>query len=193
METRARRSSRASGPVAAPPELPKPFEMPAEVETEVVSASPAFQPAEPSDEPAQGVEIKPDPKPSASLPAIDTFAKGAENRSLDQISHFGRDAFAALAQSQAALARGLEALSAEMAGLTLLGIETAARAATNMLGIKTVSDAIDVNTGFACNSLDVWVSGSAKISALGAKLAAETSRPFLTRFGKGWGKPSSPG
>ena len=42
----------------------------------------------------------------------------------------GGDAAAAWAQSQAALARGLEALSAEMAGLALSGMNTVARAAT---------------------------------------------------------------
>jgi len=34
------------------------------------------------------------------------------------------------------------------------------------------------------------VGGSAKLSELGVKLAAETSQPILTQFGKGWIKAS---
>ncbi|MBV8936339.1 MAG: hypothetical protein JO095_11110, partial [Alphaproteobacteria bacterium] len=40
----------------------------------------------------------------------------------DQMGRVENDGAAALAQSQAALARGLEALSAEMAGLALSGM-----------------------------------------------------------------------
>ena len=75
-------------------------------------------------------------------------------------------------------------MSVEMAGLAFSGIDTAARAATKMLGVKTLSDAIDVNAGFACSSLDALVGGSAKLSELGVKLATETSRPFLHSWGK---------
>jgi hypothetical protein len=188
METKARRSSRASGSPASPSELPKPIEIPAEAE--VASSTHAAEPAESLPVSSEPSVTAPDPEPTASLPNVDTPPKEAKGGSSDQFSDFSRGAFAALTQSQAALARGLEAFSAEMAGLALSGLETATRAATKMLGIKTLSDAIDVNTGFACSSLDVWVGGSAKISELGVKLAAETSRPFLAQFGKGWGTAS---
>jgi hypothetical protein len=189
METKGRRTSRAAGSVAAPPELPKPMEVPAEAEDEIASPVHAFQPAEPLAEPPKPAEIAPDAI-TASLASVTKEATGA---SPDDLTHFGRDVFAALTQSQAALARGLEALGAEMTVLALSGIDTATRAATKMLTVKTLSDAIDVNAGLASSSLDVFIGGSAKISQLGVKLAAETSRPLLTQFGKGWSKASRPG
>ena len=85
---------------------------------------------------------------------------------------------AALAQSQAALARGFEALSAEMAGLALSGMNVAARTATRLLAVKTLADAIEVNAGFTCSSFDTLVGGSAKLSELGVKLA---DRDFSSR------------
>jgi hypothetical protein len=121
---------------------------------------------------------------------VAALTKVAKSTSPDDLAHFGRDAFAALAQSQTALAQGLEALSVEMAGLALSGIDTAARTATKMLSIKTLSDAIEVNAGFTCSSLDALVGGSVKLSELGVKLAAETSQPILTQFGKDWIKAS---
>ena len=186
METKGRRTSRASGPVAAPPELPKPIDVLDEAENEVDSSIQAVRPAEPLGEAAKPAEIAPDVETVTSPPSIASLPKEAQSAYSNDLTHVGRNAFAALTQSQTALARGLEALSAEMAGLALSGIDTAARAATKMLGIKTLSDAIDVNAGFACGSLDVLVGGSAKISELGIKLAAEISRPFLTQLGVGW-------
>ena len=59
------------------------------------------------------------------------------------------------------MARGLEALGAEVAGLTLSRIDAAARTATGMLAVKTLSDAIELNAGFARGSIDALVGGSA--------------------------------
>ena len=113
-----------------------------------------------------------------------------KSTSSEHIAAFGREAFAAVVQSQTAVARGLEALSAEMAGLVLSGIDTAARTATDMLAVKTLSDAIEVNAEFTRSSLDAVVGGSAKLSELGARLAAEASQPILTQLGKSWIKAS---
>jgi hypothetical protein len=193
METKGRRAPRAARPIEAPAEPVNPVEVPALAE----------QPAEAPTEPLEPEIVDEATKPtktaidfaapadtSASQPGVAALTKVAKSTSPDDLPHFGRDTFAALAQSQAALAQGLEALSVEMAGLALSGIETAARTATKMLGIKTLSDAIEVNAGFTCSSLDALVGGSAKLSELGAKLAAETSQPILTQFGKDWIKAS---
>jgi hypothetical protein len=61
------------------------------------------------------------------------------------------------------------------------GIDMAARTATQMLSVKTLSDVIAVNVGFACSSFDTLVSGSAKLSELGVRLAAEAAQPFLSQ------------
>ncbi len=91
-------------------------------------------------------------------------------------------------ESQTALARGLEAMSVEVTGLAISGIDAATRTATDMLGVKTLSDAIEVNAGFTRSSFDALVGGSAKLSELGMKLATEASQPILTQLGKSWVK-----
>jgi hypothetical protein len=113
-----------------------------------------------------------------------------KSTSSEDIAALGREAFAAVVQSQTAVARGLEALNAEMAGLVLSGIDAVARTATDMLAVKTLSDAIEVNAGFTRSSLHAVVGGSAKLSELGARLAAEASQPILTQLGKSWIKAS---
>jgi len=193
METRGRRAPRAAGPVGAPTEPVKPIEAQAVGAEQVAASTDAWKSTEASTDTAKPQEIEADFTSTGETlplaPSANTLSSAAKSSSPGDFAHFSRDAFAALVQSQTALARGLEAMSVEMAGFALSGIDTAARAATKMLGVKTLSDAIDVNAGFACSSLDALVGGSAKLSELGVKLATETSRPFL----HSWAKASRPG
>src|SRR5262245_24697195 len=177
MESKGRRAPRAAGPNAAPAEPAEPF----------ISHAVAAGPSEPSREPPEPAQLlaeaaKPaertlDVLTSASAAPPAPVAKGT---TANDPSHFSRDALAALAQSQAALSRWLEALSAEMADLAFSGIDSATRTAARMLSVKTLSDAVAVNAGFTCNSLDRLVGGSAKLSELGLRLATETSQPILS-------------
>lgn len=193
MESKGRRASRQAGQVEASTEPSKAVEIP------IVAAEPAVT----SNEPRNSAEIvaeTPDPAETpghreisvavAEPPRSLSATVEAEGPSPGDTVDFGREVLAALTQSQAALARGLDALSAELAGLALSGMDSAARAASKMLGIKTLSDAIEVNTGFTCSSLDALIGGSARLSELGVKLAAETSEPLFNQFGRGWIKPA---
>jgi hypothetical protein len=179
MESKGRRAVRAAAPgaipaaavnsTAIPPGAGKPVEGPAE----------EFIPAE------APVEVVAPVVTVAAPPSVG-LAAAAKNSSGEEVADFGREVFAALVQSQTAVARGLEALSVEVTGLAILGIDAATRTATDMLGVKTLSDAIEVNAGFTRNSFDALVGGSAKLSELGMKLATEASQPILTQLGKSW-------
>jgi len=128
--------------------------------------------------------------PPAATPitprSVEAPTVAATSSSSANLAEFNRAAFDAVVESQAAVARGLEELSAELARLARSGIDAAARSATDMLAVKTLSDAVEVNAGFTRTSLDALVGGSAKLSELGARLAAEASQPILTQLGKGW-------
>jgi hypothetical protein len=126
------------------------------------------------------------PAGGSTSPGADAVADPAPSASDDALTDFGRAAFAALVQSQTALARGLGVLSAELAGLALSGIDAAARTASDLLAVKTLCDAIEVNAAFTRSSFETLVGGSAKLSELGSKLAVEASQPILTQLGRGW-------
>lgn len=102
------------------------------------------------------------------------------------LSDVGRQNFAALIDSQTALARGLEILSTEIAGLALAGVDAASRAATDALSVKTIADAVEVNAGFTRRSFDSLMVGAAKLSEVGLKVAAEAWHPLLTHFSRSW-------
>jgi hypothetical protein len=188
METKGRRSLRASGPVepagsVKPVEVPTAATGPSDVELPTPPEPIAEAVAEPAAELAKRAETAVAALASAPLPSSAVAVPAAQRRAADDL---GNSAAAAVAESQAALARGLEAISAEMAGLTLAGMNTVADTARKFLRIRTLSDAIEVNAGFTCSSFDALVGGSAKLSELGVKLASETSQPLLTQLGKGW-------
>jgi hypothetical protein len=137
------------------------------------------------------------PVPAASTAEVAAFAPAPELEPTpgqqqgnggepEKIARFAREALAALAESQAAIARSLAALSDTVGGLARSGIDIAARTATDTLAVKTLSDAYRVNARFARSSFDSWLDGSARLSALGVELAAEASRPILTQLGQSW-------
>jgi hypothetical protein len=190
METKGKRSLRASGPTEAPAAPFKPVEAPAPANGpgEAEPPKPAELLAEAGKSTETAVDLAAAAATAAPRPSIGTLPVAPKTANPADLAHFEGDAAAALAQSQAALARGLEALSAEMAGLALSGMNVLARTATKLLAVKTLSDAIEVNAGFTCSSLETLVGGSAKLSELGVKLAAEASQPLFGQLARGWGK-----
>ncbi|HJU19731.1 MAG TPA: phasin family protein, partial [Stellaceae bacterium] len=93
-----------------------------------------------------------------------------------------RDPLTALAAAQTALYRGIEALSAEFAELAHAELDSAARAASGLLAARTLSDAVALQADYARSSLGAAVVGSARLSALGAALAAEAALPLAVQF-----------
>jgi hypothetical protein len=130
---------------------------------------------------------------AAPTPSVGPLPPVSKSAKPDDLGNFKTDSAAALAESQAALARGIEALSAEMAGLALSGMNVLASTATKLLAVKTLSDAIEVNAGFTCSSFETLVGGSAKLSEIGVKLAAETSQPLFGQLTRRWSKAARPG
>lgn len=195
METKGRRSLRVSGPTGGPAASFKPVEAPAPANgpSEAEPPKPVEQLVEAAKSTETAVDLVTAAATAAPTPSVGPLPTAPKAANTDFLGHFEGDAAAALAQSQAALARGLEALSAEMAGLALSGMDVLARTATKLLAVKTLSDAIEVNAGFTCSSLETLVGGSAKLSELGVKLAAETSQPLFGQLARGWSKAARVG
>ena len=216
MESKGKRAPRVIGPTqrpTVPPAAAEPFgeavarqatppaEIPGEETTAPVAPTLERGAVPPVDTEAEAsapaAALPPEtasPVETAPEPPVPVGAVGAVEPATEAVpDYFGRGAFDALAESQAAVARGLEALSAEVAGLTISGIDAVARTATQMLSVKTLSDAFAVNAGFARNSFDSMVSGSTKLSELGVKLATDASQPILAQLGKGWVKATRAG
>ncbi len=96
------------------------------------------------------------------------------------------DAWAALADTQAAFVRGLEQVAAEMTGITRSGFTAASDAAIALLGARTFAEAVEINAGLAQRGVDAMIEGSARLSEIGVKAVAEASRPLLSQLGGAW-------
>jgi Phasin protein len=177
METKGKRSGR----IARPPKNPIPQAAPAETPIQIQP----HEAAEPD------LAVAPSPR-DLVVQRVSSLAPAISARR-GELVDFGNGALAAMEESRAAMARGFDALSEEMAGLARCGIDTVTRTAIEMLAVKSFSDAIAVNASFARASFDNWIGGSAKFSELGVKLAVESSRPFLAHLGESWGFTAHPG
>jgi len=122
----------------------------------------------------------PKPAPAPAMVAAPPRAAGADN-----VFAYGQEAWAALAEAPSAAARSCEALLGELNTLTRSEFAAAADSATAMLGVKTLAEAVEINLGYARRSFDALIGSSAKLSEIGVKAAADTSRPILTRLGNG--------
>jgi Phasin protein len=170
METKGKRSRR----IAPPPENPFSQAVPAETPIQIQP----HEAAEPDLAVAQSRLDVAVPRRTSLVPTVSATGGG--------LADFGGKALVAVEESRAAMARGFDALSQEMASLARCGIDTVTRTAIEMLAVKSFSDAIAVNVNFARASFDNWIGSSAKFSQLGAKLAVESSRPFLAHLGESW-------
>ena len=135
-------------------------------------------------------EAAPTPPPfeaAAAVPVPASMKPAAINRPAPSSDMFayGQQSWAALAEAQAAAVRGFEALLGEMTSFTRSEMAAAANSATAMLGAKNLTEAVEVNIGYARRSFDALIGSAAKLSEIGAKAAAEASKPMLSRFENG--------
>ena len=145
-----------------------------------IANPPAPSPPVPPEPPAAPPSLTPDPPAIvAALPAPEATPARPETTV---------DPFAAFAESQAALARGFESMSNAAAGLAQGGIDSVARSATELLGVKTLAEVIEINAGFACRSVEALFAGSFRLSELGVQLASDTAAPLMTHFDREWRK-----
>lgn len=121
-------------------------------------------------------------------PAAMQAAEMAE-RAGEAVAKSSDDAWAAMAEAQAALARGFEAMTAELSGATRSGVDAAAEAATALLGARTFAEVVEINAGLARRSFDKLVGSSTKLSEIGIRAATEASTPLLARLGAVWTGP----
>jgi hypothetical protein len=172
----------AAAPPSAAPEDPAPA-APFADRVEDPAPPPSAAPEDPAPA-APFAERVQDPAPPAALalPPMPLVVQPAPAIAAE----ISDDMLSAIAQSRAALARGLEAIGNEVASFARHSLDASARAAIQLLEAKTWADAVAVNSGLARTSFDYWLGSTAKVSELGIKLAIDWSKPLASEFGKVW-------
>lgn len=122
--------------------------------------------------------VPPVPQP-AEIPAMAHRRSAAAG---EELLAFGHTALLAVVESQAAMARGFEAMAKEMTGIARTGLAAASDGAEALLGARSFADAVEAQLGFARRSCDAWIGGTVKLTEIGLRAANEASRPMLSRL-----------
>ena len=109
-----------------------------------------------------------------------------EPESVESVAAAADHVWDALTEVQAAFARGFAEAAIEMTGMTRSGVAAAADAAVAMLGVRTLAEAVEINTGLARRGADAVIEGSARLSEIGVAAMTEATRPILSRLGTSW-------
>jgi len=177
VEDRPPATTRAAPQLAVAPPKPPVAPQPALPQAESAAVPPAAATEEPAIAgPVVNSAVETAPEAIPALPPIPPPAQPA----LAPAAETADDMFAAISQSRAALARGLESIGNEVASYARHSLDAGAQAAIQLLGAKTWADALAVNSGFARTSFDYWLGSTAKVSELGIRLAIDWSKPLAS-------------
>jgi len=156
----------------------------ATAETPTAATAPVIEShAAPDPEPVSAAALAQALPQAAADPLPASAAISAEREPAQAVAE---GAWAALAEAQAALARGFERAAVEMTGISRSGIAATADATVALLGAKTFAEAVAINAGLARRGVDTMLEGTARLSEIGVEAVADASRPILARFGGGW-------
>ena len=94
-------------------------------------------------------------------------------------------ALASVGAAQAAIAGDVTAMTLELCGLTRANLTAAGDSLATLFGARTMTDAIEIQLGFARRSLDLAAGSSARLNELGLRLATDAAKPMLRPFSVG--------
>lgn len=179
----------AATPVVAPPAIIAPPA--ADVTTDVAAATVVVTP-----EPAPA----PSPAPTATVilaeavvvPAVarnyehaiaftkEQVEKVSQNafKTYEELTALNKDTVDALVQSSSVVAKGVESLSRAFLAFAQTSLEHSVSTAKALLAVKTLREAVDLQSEFAKSSFDSLVAEATKASELSVKVANEAIQPL---------------
>ena len=136
---------------------------------------------------------------AAGQDAMQSFMKvGAENyekafgsarakveeavKNFDQFALNGKDNVEAVMAASTACTKGMEAINAEMLGFARQMFDEGMTATKAMLGAKTLQEMVDLQTKFAKQNLDGFMTQSTKVGEMATKVAQDTAEPLNARM-----------
>lgn len=108
-------------------------------------------------------------------------AGSAAFKGYEDVIEFNRQNFEAMVKSGLIVARGVQDINKTLLTLAQEQIEEAVAAGKALVGVKSLREAVDIQTGLVKGAVDKMVSESNKISDVSAKLAEEAYAPINAR------------
>lgn len=111
----------------------------------------------------------------------------------DQMNTFGKENLEAVVASSSIVAKGVENLSKEVFALAQSSFETSMNAYKAFFGVKSLREAVDLQSDVSRVQFDKLMSDSAKLAELSLKVANEAFQPIQARFNVAFEKMMKPG
>jgi phasin family protein len=103
-------------------------------------------------------------------------------KSFEEISKLQKDNWDAMLASSQIWAKGAEVISKAWMGFAQESMENAASAAKALVGVKSLREAVDLQTDLAKGNFDKFVAESTKISETVVKVANDAMEPIAARM-----------
>lgn len=99
-------------------------------------------------------------------------------KTYEELTALNKDTVDALVQSSSVVAKGLESLSRAFLAFAQTSLEHSVSTAKALLAVKTLREAVDLQSEFAKSSFDSLVAEATKASELSVKVANEAIEPL---------------
>ncbi|MGE4480656.1 phasin family protein [Acidocella sp.] len=100
----------------------------------------------------------------------------------EEMLAFGQGNLEAMVKASQIYAAGFQDLSKHMAASSKTSIEDAVAFSKSLMGVKSVKEAVDLQTGFAKSSIEKAVAEGNKLTDATVKLTEQTLAPLTARF-----------
>jgi len=119
------------------------------------------------------------PKIPSAVVALPQLVQPRPRNPADEMIAVYRSAVEAIVESQRAFASGVNALALELAGMARAGITKTSDSAAALAGARNLTEAVEIQLGFAQRGIEAMLAGSARLSEIGVRLATEATRPIV--------------
>ena len=110
----------------------------------------------------------------------------------DQMNTFGKENLEAVVASGSIVAKGVENLSKEVFALAQSSFENSMNVAKAFMGVKSLREAVDLQSDLSRTQFDRLMADSAKLAELSMKVANEAFQPIQARFNVAFEKMMKP-
>jgi len=97
-------------------------------------------------------------------------------------SAYTQDTLSAFVKASAAMTKGVELLSKNFFSLASHALEEATEAGKRITAVKSVSEAFELQSRYAQESIETMITEARKVQDLSATLAKDVSAPFADRI-----------
>lgn len=111
-------------------------------------------------------------------------------KAYEDVAEYSKDDVDAIMQSGARLAKGMQEMSWEMMNYTQQSLRMGLRAANDMMECRSVEDLVAVQRDFVKETVDVFLSESAKLLQLSSRVANDAVSPINERVSDSGRQPS---